>query len=73
MGMPALPESMQGMRLALGAGRGDCGDGKRDGGEQKTSAETHGQVEDEDNDEHVALRWRKVQEGVYDDGGGRGR
>ena len=72
MGLSALSESAQGMHLAFGAGRGDCGDGKQDGGEWKTSAETRGQAEDGDDDEHIALRWREVQEGVYNDGGGRG-
>ena len=67
--MSALSE---GMRLALGADGSDCGDGKRDRGEQETSAKVRGQVEDEDNDKHIALRWRKVQEGMYDNGRGRG-
>ena len=63
---------MQGVHLALGAGRGDCSDGKQDRGERETSAETHGQVEDGDDDERVTLRWREAQEGAYDDGGGQG-
>ena len=69
--MPALPESVQGVRLALGAGRGDCGDRKRDRGEQKTSTETCDQAEDNNTNEHIAPRQRKVQEGTYNDGGGR--
>ncbi|KIM50249.1 hypothetical protein SCLCIDRAFT_34478 [Scleroderma citrinum Foug A] len=37
------PEGAQGMRLAFGAGGGNCGDRKWDGGEQETSTEMHGQ------------------------------
>ena len=72
MGLSALSESVQGVRLAFGAGRGDCGNGKWDGGERKTSAEMRGQAEDGDNDERVTLRQREAQEGTYNDGGGRG-
>ena len=63
---------MQGVCLAFRAGRGNCSDRKRDGGEWKTSAEMHGQVEDGDDDERIALRQREAQEGAYDDRGGRG-
>ena len=72
MGLSALSESVQGMHLAFGAGRGDCGDRKQDGGEWATSTEMHGLVEDSDNNRHVALRQREAQEGAYDDRGGRG-
>ena len=41
-------------------------------GERKTSAEMHGQAEDGDNNERIALRQREVQEGAYDNRGGRG-
>ena len=72
MGMSALPEGTQGVCLAFGTGRGDCSDGKQDGGEWKTSAKMCGQVEDGDDDERVTPRWREAQEGAYDDRGGRG-
>ena len=72
MGLPVLPESAQGMCLALGAGGGNCGDGKWDGGERETSTEMCGQAEDGDDDECVTPRQREAQEGAYDDRGGRG-
>ena len=70
--MSALPESVQGVRLALGAGRGDCSNRERDGGEWETSAKMRGQAEDGNNNEHIALRQREVQEGVHNNRGGRG-
>ena len=72
-GLPALSESTQGMCVAFGTGRGNCGDGMQEQGKWEAGTEANEEEGGEGSNECVTQRQREAQEGAHDDGGGRGR